>query len=657
MSLIAWLPLNTNTIIEQISNKTISAAAGRSLPEYGANGKIGPGYTFSNSGIKVDNIPITDRMSFSLWIKASTPPGETAVPSCHILDLRDSNNGERGYQPIYYHSTDGIQIYSSAGTSQYVICTLDTKWHHLVVTMESNNSLLYIDGQFIGTARHGGVLNSGIAHLNIGCRCNGANPYLGMIQDVRVYNHLLSLKEIKELSKGLLLHYKLCELLDTGTDAALILNEAGYGCNAFTNATHSLQLSDNSIRYNACTYFTNGLNDYISSDDITMPMDVVSMCCWVKGAAVGYNNYHIPLCFKSSSCQNGEAFELSIDSAGKLRGGFVINSSRRCKTTNHTTNILDNKWHMIAITYDGNTIKYYLDGENIDEMKIDGGGKLTANYGHWILGNYYSGGYGNKQLYMSDARIYITALTQSDIKTLYATTQSIDRNGQEYVYDINEYEATTRNTGIERNGVRHINCLSEILELDDGSSWIQITNHNNQSGSNLFPASAKTQFEKTFVYHNDECWSAFPLINANIRPNSNEYEFLSIENQGATDNILIRRWKQSVNPLQATWDQISDYTYIDDENTANPTNRKGLYRYTTGTTEHTKTFLRIGTTDKTNWYGAFGATALASTNNGIPGFVGTTMGLLNLYMRVDPKKLKYKEFKNGIIMPTTINEI
>ena len=97
MSLIAWLPLNTNTIIEQISNRTVSAAADRSLPEYGADGKIGPGYTFSNSGIKVNNIPITDRMSFSLWVKASIPENKTTVQSCHILDLRDSGNGERGY--------------------------------------------------------------------------------------------------------------------------------------------------------------------------------------------------------------------------------------------------------------------------------------------------------------------------------------------------------------------------------------------------------------------------------------------------------------------------------------------------------------------------------------------------------------------------------
>jgi hypothetical protein len=34
-----------------------------------------------------------------------------------------------------------------------------------------------------------------------------------------------------------------------------------------------------------------------------------------------------------------------------------------------------------------------------------------------------------------------------------------------------------------------------------------------------------------------------------------------------------------------------------------------------------------------------------------------TAGILDLYMRIKPEALKYREFSNGIIMPTTLNEI
>ena len=75
MSLIAWLPLNEPIIKETILNRTITKAGSLNLPNYGVSnttydkrtgdakvgwfGKIGPGYTFKNSGIHMTNINIT----------------------------------------------------------------------------------------------------------------------------------------------------------------------------------------------------------------------------------------------------------------------------------------------------------------------------------------------------------------------------------------------------------------------------------------------------------------------------------------------------------------------------------------------------------------------------------------------------------------------
>lgn len=200
MSLITWLPLLYGDLNDKCG-RTRDTTFGVEAPTSVANGKIGKGYTFSSHGIRIKNIPVTKTMSFALWIKL------TSNSACHILDLRGHDNGtETGYQPIYYDGS-GVQIYSSAGSnSAYNPCSLGTSWHHLVVTIEDGHGRLYLDGVYKNenTSLVGCV---DTCHLTLGCRCNGANRMPGIVQDVRIYNHVLSTKEIKELGRAMVLHY------------------------------------------------------------------------------------------------------------------------------------------------------------------------------------------------------------------------------------------------------------------------------------------------------------------------------------------------------------------------------------------------------------------------------------------------------------------
>lgn len=200
MSLIHWLPL-TNEIIDMVGGATIEAAPNRTLPVSGASGRLGLGYTFNNSGIQVNNVQLTGTMSFALWIKLSTHT------NCHILDLRKvpGTTTEVGYQPLYYNTSSGIQIYGTAGGSSYIPCSLGTDWHHLVVTLENNQAVLYLDGAKKGQTSLTGLEK--VVHATIGCRATGTNPCPGIIQDVRIYNHTLSKAEIKELARAKALHY------------------------------------------------------------------------------------------------------------------------------------------------------------------------------------------------------------------------------------------------------------------------------------------------------------------------------------------------------------------------------------------------------------------------------------------------------------------
>jgi hypothetical protein len=77
-------------------------------------------------------------------------------------------------------------------------------------------------------------------------------------------------------------------------------------------------------------------------------------------------------------------------------------------------------WHHIAATYDGNTMKIYIDGtENVSDSGHNG---VSLGSGEVLtLGNYVSESHGIRNAgYLDELKIYNTALSATDISTLYA---------------------------------------------------------------------------------------------------------------------------------------------------------------------------------------------------------------------------------------------
>ena len=215
------------------------------------------------------------------------------------------------------------------------------------------------------------------------------------------------------------------------TDTSIIYDSSGYGHNATING--AISLSNNSSRFSNCVYVPNGATDYILTDNaIVLPSDAITMCYWFKSSNTSPgSSYHMPF----NSYTGTDTYEMSIHSTGYLRGGLRINGTRYVDNCT-SKKLVNGEWHHCAMTYDGTTIKRYVDGVMEKSTSITGTLNTSQKF---ILGHYGTNtAYCCKEAYISDARLYATALTEEQILELYHTGASIDNYGNIYARELVE---------------------------------------------------------------------------------------------------------------------------------------------------------------------------------------------------------------------------
>lgn len=298
----------------------------------------------------------------------------------------------------------------------------------------------------------------------------------------------------------------------------------------------------------------------------------------------------------------------------------------------------NNVWYHIALTYKDGIFTWYLNGDpaadpvDCTANKTYIPGATTYSLGDSYTGTSWSGTPFNGNI--SDFRIYSTQLSAEDVKRLYQQRFVIDKLGNAYGNYLDENKTYTK-AKISKRSKLITKDLHEIIHLPDGSKWMKIMHHDNKGGENLF--SSSDNFATSFVYHNEDCWSAFNMIE-NLKYN-NLYEFYVKQENGT--GFTEARWTQTNNP--ATNTTAGTVTSI-----IASSGNSGLMKCSGNT------FLAVSTSTG-NWWQACGC--YTAYNGGIPGFnKETPTGILDLYVRIyeDPQ---FKISKAGIIHVNEFHEI
>ena len=101
---------------------------------------------------------------------------------------------------INFYSNDVLSLHINDIESISISGLNLFQWNHIVVTFSKGKILIYINGKYSN------YINTNFTEFDI----NGEYRFSsGRFNDYRIYNHCLSLAEIKELSKAKIFHYKL----------------------------------------------------------------------------------------------------------------------------------------------------------------------------------------------------------------------------------------------------------------------------------------------------------------------------------------------------------------------------------------------------------------------------------------------------------------
>ncbi len=240
MSLRIWLPLNGNLKNQGLNTYTISnTGVTDSL------GKIGSCYSYSQKYTLIEGDSISGLLKFTIscWVYL------TNASTYNIFTSEDAN----GYWQFllgnnYIRVRDSVSGVTGSRIDKTITAIPSSVWVHITVVYDEGVVKVYQNGVLKDTLSfHSGAAMNAHNKMYLGADgLNGVSSYPGncKINDFRVYDHCLSDKEVSEISKGLVLHYRFNDKYNEGTSNLVPNSSTFSGWSPYTNGYTSISDSE-----------------------------------------------------------------------------------------------------------------------------------------------------------------------------------------------------------------------------------------------------------------------------------------------------------------------------------------------------------------------------------------------------------------------------
>jgi hypothetical protein len=438
MGLIAWYKLDGDAL-DSHKNDLHGAPANMTYE----NGLIGQDGRFNGTSgyIRINDVPaylVARSYSISAWIKT-----DGAVTGNEIVAINNTTGTVNralwrivtgGVIDMYI--TDGFKGGGSAVVN-------DSVWHHVCYTFDydANEIRAYVDGSVDRIYTSFTLAIDATDHMHIGMETDDPDTpsdwFDGWMNDIRIYDHVLSVKEVKELSRCLVVHYEYS--LDRDQSGEVVPDSSDYGFHGtIDSGVQPTWAYDNSVPKGIGSYiFESPDKDVFTITPTflnrTTDADFTAMA-WFRVEVMPTGTTPIGIGMTPSVSGNG----LFIYYNGTWGLWLWLNSAstlyRVMSLTDSTaTGVYDGKWHHVAWAFkEPSTMEIYVDavlvsGGANDASVGSGDFALPAGFSTLNIGAFDSASAG--KVHQTDLRWYARYLQPKDIQEIYQASASIDNKG------------------------------------------------------------------------------------------------------------------------------------------------------------------------------------------------------------------------------------
>lgn len=383
-----------------------------------------------------------------------------------------------------------VTAYYSAAGSQAIYYTpanpvADGFWHHLALTVDASGGKVFIDGLLAGSGAWTGTPGAptGTLPLQIGRYYNYPNTFLGVIDEVTLWNRPLGVAELNYLQHrqlngnedGLVAAWHFDENGGSSAGDATGHGYTGLLVNNPAWLPSTAPLLFNQVAGDALQF--DGVNGYV-----TVPSDTnfnsypFTATAWFRttnsaAAAMGLVSKY------ADSQYNGWTL---ISQFGHLRGFYYRNGALTNVALDATSSaaISDGSWHHAAMTVDASGGKLFLDGSIVAQSGWSGPAGGTTSTQPLQIGRYYN--YAQRfQGDLDEVTVWNRALATTEVSSLMNLPRVGNEPGLVACWHLNDGGGTNAAdaTGNGHSGLLTNNpvWVGSTAFLGDGTSVIHTT--------------------------------------------------------------------------------------------------------------------------------------------------------------------------------------